>query len=540
MSKPKVISLCGGAGISEYGVKAFFDTVLMVEIVWRACCSFLANHPGVRVVCGDVCSKSLIRWARRTFGTVDGIIGTFPCPSFSKAGNQDPNDPRSAVLLSILDWVEAFRPRFVLLENVPDLLDFPHFWIIYHGLRRMGYDLRVWHLDAMDYGTAHRRPRLFVVAVRHGERAPLAPEPAHGAGRLPYRTIKDAIGDMTASERMRLDGDWLSLKRAAIMEPVPDGGNWRCLTGWRRRFVINSAAKVGHKPQQRTARRYHELDVADTVMTGVQIKKVTLPLPPRSIVKENRPFSVAEVQRLMDVDDGCSLHGTKAQRYLFTGNGVPVRLMRAVCGAVAKIFEDPSSDSGEPTKAAACGLHEAGGAILCPKDTSGGDLFSTPQYAYLAVHAIVGFTVDVASLHENAKCARHYTPAENGLLQSWKGEKVWCNPPYSEILPWVLKAAREQALTAMLLPATPDTRWFAEIWRSAFEIWFVKGRLQFGGSKCSGRNGSMIVFFAPGRSGPPVVRQVEISKDGTVAFLPPDPQPPFSLSDIHLSSRDEE
>lgn len=335
MNRPRVISLCSGAGISELGVLQFLATVLAVESWWRACCSFIANHPGVRVVHGDICDLALIRWARQVIGWVDGIIATPPCPSFSKAGNQDPDDPRSKVLLAVLDWVAVFMPRFVIIENVQDLVKFPHFWIVLQRLRFLGYEVQAWHLDAMDFGAAQRRPRIFIVAVKSGETLPEEPLASYGSSLRPYRNIQDAIGSMTPEERFAYDCDRLSPKRSAIMEPVPDGGNWRSLDGWRLRFVWRSVNKVGHRrPQERTCRRYHALDLADTIMTGVQIKKVTLPLPPRSIVGENRPFSVAEVLRLMDVEQSFYLVGTRADRYRQVGNGVPVRLMAAVCRAV--------------------------------------------------------------------------------------------------------------------------------------------------------------------------------------------------------------
>lgn len=47
------------------------------------------------------------------------------------------------------------------------------------------------------------------------------------------------------------------------------------------------------------------------------------------------------------------------------------------------------------------------------------------------------FTVDAASSIENRKCERHWTVKENGLAQSWAGERVYCNPPYSDIGPWI-------------------------------------------------------------------------------------------------------
>lgn len=55
------------------------------------------------------------------------------------------------------------------------------------------------------------------------------------------------------------------------------------------------------------------------------------------------------------------------------------------------------------------------------------------------------FTVDVAAAAHNTKVARYFTREQDGVRQSWSGERVWCNPPYSDIAPWVHKAWDEQA-----------------------------------------------------------------------------------------------
>lgn len=74
------------------------------------------------------------------------------------------------------------------------------------------------------------------------------------------------------------------------------------------------------------------------------------------------------------------------------------------------------------------------------------------------------FTLDVAAAAHNTKCARYFTREDNGLEQDWSGERVWCNPPYSEIAPWVRKAwgcwTQTRGIT-MLLPAnrTEQTWW---------------------------------------------------------------------------------
>ncbi len=64
------------------------------------------------------------------------------------------------------------------------------------------------------------------------------------------------------------------------------------------------------------------------------------------------------------------------------------------------------------------------------------------------------FTVDVAASKENTKLPRYFTIEQDGLAQSWAGERVWCNPPFSDIRPWVEKAWGSTAeLVVMIVPA---------------------------------------------------------------------------------------
>lgn len=67
-------------------------------------------------------------------------------------------------------------------------------------------------------------------------------------------------------------------------------------------------------------------------------------------------------------------------------------------------------------------------------------MWSTPQKFYDKLNEEFDFTLDPCATHENAKCEKYYTLEDDGLSKNWKGETVFCNPPYGkEISKWVNK-----------------------------------------------------------------------------------------------------
>jgi phage N-6-adenine-methyltransferase len=99
------------------------------------------------------------------------------------------------------------------------------------------------------------------------------------------------------------------------------------------------------------------------------------------------------------------------------------------------------------------------------------------------------FTLDVAAAPHNARCERYFTIDDDGLAQSWTGERVWCNPPYSGIGRWVQKAWNEHRNAngiVMLLPANrTEQKWWQELVEpfrdngSGLTVRFLPGRMRF-------------------------------------------------------------
>ncbi|HBR0852344.1 TPA: adenine methyltransferase, partial [Klebsiella pneumoniae] len=84
---------------------------------------------------------------------------------------------------------------------------------------------------------------------------------------------------------------------------------------------------------------------------------------------------------------------------------------------------------------------------------------------------------------------------------------IWCNPPYSDIGPWVEKAAEQSRAQSqavvMLLPADISTGWFISAMQSADELRLITGgRVQFvpasvTGKRQSNPKGSLLFIWRP-------------------------------------------
>jgi len=111
--------------------------------------------------------------------------------------------------------------------------------------------------------------------------------------------------------------------------------------------------------------------------------------------------------------------------------------------------------------------------------------WSTPKAVFDLINLKFGqFTLDPCASAENAKCETFFTKEQNGLVQSWKGHRVFCNPPYGAELPvWAEKAIGEKRIhgvpSVFLIPTRMGTGWFQDFCTVAFEVIFLRGRIPF-------------------------------------------------------------
>jgi|SRR6267378_1365635 len=87
-------------------------------------------------------------------------------------------------------------------------------------------------------------------------------------------------------------------------------------------------------------------------------------------------------------------------------------------------------------------------------------------------------------------------PDFDGLAIPWT-RRNYCNPPYSDKVPWIKKAIEEAKfgnMTVMLLPQATDAAWYHDLVVPNAEILSFRGRLQLDNGKHP-KYGSMLVIF---------------------------------------------
>ncbi len=136
--------------------------------------------------------------------------------------------------------------------------------------------------------------------------------------------------------------------------------------------------------------------------------------------------------------------------------------------------------------------------VRAPEEQADGDQRFTLREtdAWCRVKAgVEAWDLDVAACEESHLAERYFTKADNGLVRPWFG-RVFVNPPFSDIEPWVAKAWREMesapgpSVIAMLLPASRTEQPF---WAKHVEPWRDRGPYLVHGIE-------LTTHFLPGRT----------------------------------------
>lgn len=116
---------------------------------------------------------------------------------------------------------------------------------------------------------------------------------------------------------------------------------------------------------------------------------------------------------------------------------------------------------------------------------------TTPLSFFQPLNAKHRFTLDGAATPENALLERFSSEANP---VSWKGERVFCNPPWSNIPPF-LEFAPLAELACFLVPARVNARWFHRALDLGGKPEYFKPKLKFDGLKDNSPTDCLLLIF---------------------------------------------
>jgi DNA (cytosine-5)-methyltransferase 1 len=309
-----------------------FEPVFAVDFDEAACRTYAANF-GEHVLCAPIESIAV-------FPQADVVIGGPPCQGFSNLGKRDPGDPRNQLWRHYFRAVEQARPRVLVMENVPELLRSPEFQAFRERVGALGYSVEAKVLNSADFGVPQRRKRAIVLAWRDGE--PIYPQPTHtenpedDAARLPWCTVRDAIGDLPLEPT---GSDWhigrnplaSSVER---YQAVPEGGNRWDLYRNRPDLTPGCWIRKTSGGTDLFGRLWWDRP-AFTIRTEFYKPEKGRYLHPTA----DRPITHREAARLQSFPDEFKWVGSKIEVARQIGNAVPCGLARAIANSVRSMLE---------------------------------------------------------------------------------------------------------------------------------------------------------------------------------------------------------
>jgi hypothetical protein len=121
--------------------------------------------------------------------------------------------------------------------------------------------------------------------------------------------------------------------------------------------------------------------------------------------------------------------------------------------------------------------------------------WATPPSLFQSLHAQYRFTMDGASEPGNGLLAKAST-AEDPL--PWIGERVFCNPPWSNIRPFV-ELATTANLAVLLVPSRTNSKWFHRALELRAYPHFFSPRPKFVGATANSPVDCMCLVFVASR-----------------------------------------
>ncbi len=301
---------------------------------------------------------------------VDVIIGGPPCQAYSVVGRSRTDmskDPRNQLYLLYLKFLERYRPKLFVFENVQGIMTAgggKYFADLKKRCQEANYCVEVRLLKAEDYGVLQKRRREIIIGIKNGNgiKAEDFPYPLAEEKRYSAYVVNDLLNDLPLLKPGGEDNHYFREPSKYLIETdirKPDDVlTWHLTRNIREfdrkiyRFVIDYSSKNGRTPdyteipkELRTHKnttsfldRFKAVPgnshVCQTMVAHIS-KDGHYYIHPD--IKQARSLSVREAARIQSFPDDFFFEGSRTSAFVQIGNAVPPLLAYAVAESI-KIF----------------------------------------------------------------------------------------------------------------------------------------------------------------------------------------------------------
>jgi site-specific DNA-cytosine methylase len=153
---------CGCGGFSEGAKLCNKKCLYAIDNNKYAGYSFKLNFPDALVEINDI-KKINFESLKEQIKKLDFVIAGCPCQGFSIAGNKFgfECDERNRLYLDLIRFLNIFKPRQFIMENVPPILQYKD--IIVDDFKKAGYKVKIEKVNGLEIGSKQNRTRVFFI-----------------------------------------------------------------------------------------------------------------------------------------------------------------------------------------------------------------------------------------------------------------------------------------------------------------------------------------------------------------------------------------
>lgn len=345
----KAISLfCGAGGMDQGFLQAGFNVVWANDFDEDACATYEKNF-GSHVVCGDINEEmDLVDFPY----PIACVFGGPPCQGFSVAGHMNPNDERSQLVFSFMNFIDKIRPESFVMENVKALGTLEKFRSVREKIFKraidLNYSVELIILNAKDFGVPQSRERMFIIGFKNKKKSNLLAKQILKY-KKPSPTVRDAIkhlGPAGSESNFKTVKAIISPAKSPVLRKSPYAGmlfngqgrpidpdsysrTLPASMGGNRTPIIDEGQLYSNKPSWVEMYHKHLMNKGD-------------PYTKEEIPKRLRRLTVDEARILQTFPDGFEFVGRQSSVFRQIGNAVPCKLAEAVALMVSDVLKENS------------------------------------------------------------------------------------------------------------------------------------------------------------------------------------------------------